>query len=301
MSEELKNFKFRKLKISDYKEFNKLFYSCFKKKISFEFFKWRYFSSKLSFCYGAFTSSRLIANVGMVPTKLNIKPSNIVYSRHSSMVLKKYRGIGIFSELLKKVKKKIFNKVYLIIMWPNPNNFSNFGLDKDSIIKKKYYLYQTYSNSNLLKKNMDISFNELENYKKFFENSSGLIFKNFIYFKKRYLLYRKHDYCLNKFEYNNLKSFFILKRNRDKTGLNYVLLDHFGSEKIYSKHLSYLLNNYERLIFLSEKKYNNSRYQLINYLNLKIGFVKKFNIKNKKFFLNKKKVFLGDTDIFITV
>ena len=186
-------------------------------------------------------------------------------------------------------------------MWPNPNNFSNFGLDKDSIIKKKYYLYQTYSNSNLLKKNMDISFNELENYKKFFENSSGLIFKNFIYFKKRYLLYRKHDYCLNKFEYNNLKSFFILKRNRDKTGLNYVLLDHFGSEKIYSKHLSYLLNNYERLIFLSEKKYNNSRYQLINYLNLKIGFVKKFNIKNKKFFLNKKKVFLGDTDIFITV
>ena len=99
MSDELKNFNFRKLKISDYEEFNKLFFSCFKKKISFEFFKWRYFSNRLSFCYGAFNSSRLIANVGMVSIKLNNKPNNIAYSRHSSMVLKKYRGIGIFSEL----------------------------------------------------------------------------------------------------------------------------------------------------------------------------------------------------------
>ena len=53
---------FRKLKLSDYQKFEKLFYLSFKKKISYKFFKWRYFTDKLSFCYGAFESSNLIAN-----------------------------------------------------------------------------------------------------------------------------------------------------------------------------------------------------------------------------------------------
>ena len=59
------NLIFRKLKISDFKEFRKLFILCFKKDISFKFFKWRYFNDKYSFCYGAFNSSKLVANVGM--------------------------------------------------------------------------------------------------------------------------------------------------------------------------------------------------------------------------------------------
>ena len=110
MSFKLNDCYFRKLKISDYEEFRKLFYSCFKKKISFEFFKWRYFSDKYSFCYGVFNSARLIANVGMVSVKLNNNSNYISYSRHSSMVLKKYRGKRIFSELLDKVKKKFSKK-----------------------------------------------------------------------------------------------------------------------------------------------------------------------------------------------
>ena len=125
---------YRKLKISDYEQFKKLFYSCFRKKISFEFFKWRYFGSKFSFCYGVFISSKLVANVGLVSIKLNSKSNEIIYSRHSSMVLKKYRGIGIFSDLLKKLKKKISSKVNIIVMWPNKKNFSNFNIEK-----KKYY------------------------------------------------------------------------------------------------------------------------------------------------------------------
>ena len=101
MDSKLKNLNitYRKLKISDYEEFRMLFYSCFKKKISFDFFKWRYFSNKSSFCYGAFISSKLIANVGMISVKLNNNKNEIIFSRHSSMVLKKYRRIGIFSDL----------------------------------------------------------------------------------------------------------------------------------------------------------------------------------------------------------
>ena len=86
-----KNIKFRKLKISDFKEFRKLFKECFYRKISFEFYKWRYFSDKYSFCYGAFYSSKLIAKVGMVSMKLNNKSKKQILSRHSSMVAKDFR------------------------------------------------------------------------------------------------------------------------------------------------------------------------------------------------------------------
>ena len=96
MSIKLQNLHFRKLKISDYSEFKKLFYSCFKRKLSFEFYKWRYFNDKFSFCYGAFEDCKLIKNVGMVSIQNSKNLNDIVYSRHSSMVLKKYRGFGIF-------------------------------------------------------------------------------------------------------------------------------------------------------------------------------------------------------------
>ena len=92
-----------------------------------------------------------------------------------------------------------------------------------------------------------------------------------------------------------------MKRNKDQSGLNHVILDHFGSKKLYSLHLSHLINSQKNLIFLSEKKYNNSKCRLINCINLKIGFIKKTKIKEKQKSLINKKVFLGDTDTFITI
>tara|TARA_B100001173_G_C15756170_1_gene448936 strand:- start:7 stop:660 length:654 start_codon:yes stop_codon:yes gene_type:complete len=217
------------------------------------------------------------------------------------MVQKKYRGIGIFSKLLEKVKRKFFNNTSLIFMWPNKNNFANFGFDKKNMVKKKYYLYKTCSTLNSSQKIKNCSINDLNKYKKFIKNNDSLFIKNFFYFKKRYLSYRNHEYFINKFVHKNLTSFLILKRNKDKSGINYVILDHFGSKKIYSKHLSYLISSLDNLIFLSKKRKNNPHYEFLNSINLKVGFVKKFNIEEKKFFLNNKEVFLGDTDIFITI
>ena len=294
------NLIYRKLKISDFEEFRKLFYFCFKKKISFDFFKWRYFSNKFSFCYGAFASSKLIANVGMISIKLNNNNNERIFSRHSSMVLKKYRGMGIFSDLLEEVKKNFLKKSCLVVMWPNKNNFANFGIDKKNIIKNKYYLYKTSSTKTLLKMTKNYRIDELIKFKDFIKNSNSFFLKNFAYFKSRYLFYQKHEYLINKFKLKKLSSFFIVKRNKDKSGLNYVILDHFGSKKIHSKHLSYLIKDQNKLVFLSKTKMNKSGYELINYINFKIGFIKKFNIKEKKTILFNKEIFLGDTDIYIT-
>ena len=76
------NLIYKKLKLTDYEEFNNLFYSCFKKRISFKFFKWRYFSDKSSFCYGVFDCSKLIANIGLVSNKINNKTKDNSLSRH---------------------------------------------------------------------------------------------------------------------------------------------------------------------------------------------------------------------------
>ena len=301
MKIKLKNLYYRKLKITDYYEFRKLFYSCFKKRISFEFYKWRYFSNKFSFCYGAFSSSKLIANVGMVSMILNNNLNEKIFSRHSSMVLTKYRGIGLFSELLRQTKKKISQKFPLVVMWPNRTNFASFNTEKKNIIKKKFYIYKSISNFKTKKKTKNYSINELIKFNKFFKNQNNFFFKNFIYFKNRYLSYKKHEYLINKFEFKKLKSFIILKKNKDKSGLNYVILDHFGSNKIYTKHLAFLINNQNKLIFLSEKPMKKSNCTLIDHLIFKIGFLNKYNTKEKKNILKNKNIFLGDTDIFISI
>ena len=76
-------------------------------------------------------------------------------------------------------------------------------------------------------------------------------------------------------------------------------MDHFGSEKIKSRHLSNLIKIQKKLIFLSSKKINKPNLKLLDNLYLKIGFIKTIpKIEKKNFF--KKKIFLGDTDIFIT-
>ena len=295
------NFTYRKLKLSDYNKFNKLFYSSFKKKISYDFFKWRYFSNKSSFCYGAFYSSELIANVGMVCIRLNKHLNEKTYSRHSSMVLKEYRGLGIFSDLLKNLKKKFLGEINLVVMWPNKNNFANFNLGKSKIIKKKYYLYKTSSHNILSKKTESFPISELVKLKNFIKSNNNLFVKNFPYFYRRYLIYNKHEYLINRYKSRTFTSFFILKKNKDSTGSNYVILDHFGSSEISSKHLSYLIKEKNKLIFLSKKKIYKSNHKLINYINLKIGFLKKINIKEKSKFLINKEIFLGDTDSFITI
>ena len=292
---------YRKLKISDFPEFQELFYLSFGKRISYNFFKWRYFTNKLSFCYGAFESSKLIANVGLISMQLNNNRREKIFSRHSSMVLKKYRGQGIFSFLLDRVKKKISKKVNLVAMWPNENNFSNFGIENRKIIKKKLYLYKIFLVSHKSKKTENFKIEEINKFKDCINNKNSFFYKNLAYFKNRYLSFKKNDYIINKFSSKKLTSFFILKINKDKLGLHYVILDYFGSEKLKSKHFSYLINDQKKLIFLSTKKINKPNFKLLKNIYFKIGSIKNSNFKKQEIDFFNKEIFLGDTDIFMTI
>lgn len=294
-------FIFRKLKISDYQNFSKLFFLCFKKKISYNFFKWRYFNDKYSFCYGVFDSSNLIANVGMKSMQLSLNNNERVFSRHSSMVSRKYRGKGVFSLLLKKVKFFFLNETLIVVMWPNKNNYANFGIPKDRIIKKKYYLYETSNHKLKNKETSDINISNLIRFKNYIYNNNSFFLKNFDYFKNRYLLYKYNEYVINKFELNNFKSFFILKKNKNKSKLRYVILDHFGSKQIKSKHFSQLIKERRKVTMWSTRKIHKTNYKLLNQINLNIGFLKKINFKKKNEILLNKEFMPGDTDSFINI
>jgi len=295
------NLIFRKLKISDFKEFKELFYLCFNKRISFNFFKWRYFDDKFSFCYGVFHSSKMIANVGMKSMKLSNKKNERIFSRHSSMVLKQYRGLGIFSELLKEVKKKIQKDIRIIVMWPNKINFASFGIGQDKFIKKKYYLYKTNHHKIKIKKTLNYNIELLNKFKSFIQNNDNFFLKDLNYFKNRYLSYKKNEYLINKFKSKKFTSFYILKKNKDKSDFEYVILDHFGSNNIKLKHLSQLIHEEQKVIFWRKKKINNLNCKLINHINIVVGFVKENDTLIKNKMLSNKEFMIGDTDSFISI
>jgi len=290
----------RKLKLSDYKSFSSLFYSCFKKKISYEFFKWRYFNDRHSFCYGVFVSSQLIANVGMKSMYLNNGMSQMTFSRHSSMVKSRYRGLGIYSKLLNIVRNKISNKVKILIMWPNKNNYGSFGIKKNLIKHRKYYLYKIINKKKIYSKTENFNIESLGNFKNLIVQNNDFFFKDYDYFKKRYISYKKDDYYLNFFKFKNMISVYLIKKNKKKLGYDNVILDHFGSLKIKSKHFNQLKNEKTNLIFLSKRKINKLNYKFINHINIKIGLIKKINslkVNN----LIKKEFAMGDTDSFLSI
>ena len=295
------NLTYRKLKLSDYKKFSELFNSTFKKKISYQFFKWRYFSDKSSFCYGAFLSSKLIANVGLKSLKLNNKNKEIVFSRHSSMVLRKYQGRGIYSILLENIKKKFLNNARLVVMWPNKNNFANFGIFKKNIISRNLYLYKVITKNIKKKKTSYHRISKIKKFKNYIINNNNFFFKDFTYVKKRYFQYNRNDYLLNKFEYKNNTSIFILKKDRVSSNLNFTILDHFGSNKIKNMHFANLTNENEMITFCNKYKLKHKNYKLIDHINLKIGFLKNNNTKKIKNKILKKEFMLGDTDSFISL
>ena len=186
-------------------------------------------------------------------------------------------------------------------MWPNKNNHSNFGFKNKNLIKKKLYIYETKPIKISSSKVKNIPISKINKFKDYVFEGNSFFLKNMNYFNKRYLLYKKKEYILNKFNYKGFNSFFVLKYLKHNKENKYILLDHFGSNKVKEKHLSCLIKEKKKFIFLSKKKINYSNFKIINSLNFKFATNNKINLKKIKNFLEKKDIFLGDTDNFINL
>ena len=83
----------------DFKIIKKKFLLNFRKKISKEFYVWRYLLSNRIYCYVIEKQKEIIGHVGFVRYKS--KYNSYFLSRHSSFVDEKYRRKNLYSDLIK--------------------------------------------------------------------------------------------------------------------------------------------------------------------------------------------------------
>ena len=98
-------------------------------------------------------------------------------------------------------------------MWPNSKNFATFGIQKNRIFKRNFFLYKTFKKEKEIKKTKNFNINQLNKFKLYIKNNKSFILKNFNYFKNIYILYNHNEYLINLFEKEGYNEFFNIKKN----------------------------------------------------------------------------------------
>ena len=102
--------------------------------ITKKFYLWRYFFEGSFNSFVCLAQNKIIAHVGF--TKYRTGNSNkYLYSRHSSVVSKKFRNKKIYSKLVEYSLRKLKN-LDTLLLWPNINNNKK---NIKSLIKKNRF------------------------------------------------------------------------------------------------------------------------------------------------------------------
>ena len=294
--------KYRKVKKKDISQITNLFKKTFNKKISKEFYDWRYKKKNTYNSYIALENNKVIAHIGYVEYRFFINKK--VYSRHSSFVDKKFRRKNIYTNLLKFSFSKLKKNCNFILAWPNQLNIKNNLKSKNFFLIQRYDLFKSNFKENKIIKLKKFTFNKLK-----FKNKSlnSLFIKDKKYIKWRFFSYKKENYFKLDIDTNKKQS-VILQKNKYRKKLFYNIADYFEDNKVLEKAI-FLLNNlkvnYQFLIPSNDKKFKS---KLIKYncdkdeyvFNVGI-YVLKQNDKLKEILINKikKNIKIADTDVFI--
>ena len=79
-----------------------------------------------------------------------------------------------------------------------------------------------------------------------------------------------------------------------------VVCEGCGSKILKKRHINQLIKEKRKVILWSKIKIDKFNYELIDHINLNIGFLKNIDIK-KKILMLSKEFMPGDTDSFITI
>lgn len=305
--------KFRLVRRQDLKKIQKLFFLTFKKKISFSFYKWRYFNPQSRSYVNK--DNKIIFHVGFVEKKLNNKLQKLVISRHTSMVHKDYRRKGIYlSFFINFLKNKFINKkYYACVTWPNKNNIKTFKKIKNTFFLKKEFLY---SNIHMYKNNYkNINTDFLKEFKNFFsyqnhlefkklKSETSFFFKDFNYINERYINdpIKKYYYFFKTF--NKKLTLIIFSINKIHSQDSIVIHDYFGSKNLLKKSTIFFEEYFRKLnlpivfwkLWITKKKPNYLKHfkKSKNFQNIIIIPFKKNKIKIDKLLFT-----IGDNDTFM--
>ena len=213
-------------------------------------------------------------SLDMKPNKINM--SNISTTGNISLSINSYK--------LSKLNKLASNSVDLNnFSYPNKNNYvnsSNKNIKNDNSFEKKDKTYDSNDASSLRKKNMYKSYNE----DTIFTKSKSSIGKNNENFNKKFLDNLNPIYALLKKEF--LSEFN--RKTKDITYLKYLLkkkkIDiELEKEKRISDVEKQDLNNYNcRIIYDIFNKFNDSKFEYLNYLKKTVSQEKEKNEKLKE-------------------
>lgn len=294
----MNNITYRKLSFgSEFDTIRKNFFKNFKKKLSKNFYLWRYQPAKNGLCFIALKSNKVVGHVAFV--KYEFKNNIFFAARHSSFVNIEFRRRNIYSSLVKyslqQLKKE---KILFVQIWPNDLNIKTNKKFKNLIKLQNQTIFVSSVNKNKIKL---IKLRKIDQLKKFVVREKfSLINKNIKYYKWRYFEKKpREDFYIHIF--NQRKSLFIF--NYNKRNKIYYLLEHLGKKKDFYQHLLQISDKLRFALWVSEKEKNNNKFSEIKlkkdskkifYSYLIPLYKKNFNFKK-----NSIRLLMGDTDSFI--
>jgi hypothetical protein len=297
---------FRRVQSKDISLLLKLFKTVFKKKISEEFYNWRYYNKNYS-SFVALYKNNIIAHIGFVEYKFNLK-SNYIFSRHSTFVIPEFQKKGVYYKLLKYSFSKIKIKSNYVIAWPNLKNLESSKRHDNFKVINTYNLF--YKINFVNKKNF-IFTKVFENYLKKLKFTQ----KNHLFFRdKKFIDWRYNTYQKDQFFFLDDKklSHFIFQKKYFNNIIYYLIIDYYGNYLNYEKEMKLVLKlllknkiNFQVLISSTNKKFNSFfQKEKIKKNNNKfyVGLYKIGNNVNLKKNIEKKiinDVKITDTDVFI--
>lgn len=306
---------FKIVQYNDIQNIIDLFKLVFNKSISKDFYVWRYKDNKKFNCFIAKTEDKVIAHIGFV--KYHLNSTDLIFSRHSSMVHRKFRRNRIYTKLLEWGIQKL-EPNFGILIWPNSINYRVQKKQNLKIknIEKKYLFHKNIltkrknqENDFFLKRNI-----ETDRLKQCLKNNNtkSIILKDYKFFKKRYLLYDNENlfYFFKKYSYK-LSDLLIVKKLIIQNTINYYAIDYYGDFKNYNlmieQFIHYLSINKKNNEIIQFKIFltNNFYVKELKHLALKKSLKKMLNICiiNPEIRLYKSmkdyNFFLGDTDALI--
>ena len=233
----LDNLIFRRVVKKDIGSILKLFQNIFGKKISKNFYNWRYHNKS----YSAFVcvhKKKIIAHIGFVKYKLS-KKKNYIYSRHSTFVTPQFQKKKIYYNLLKFSFEKLKRKTNFVIAWPNLINLKSSINHPNFKIINIYYLYskvnfsKNNNNKNVFKK---INKKFIKNLK--FDQKNHLFFRDSHFLDWRYNQYKKKDFFY--LDEEKLKN-FIFQKKIIQNKIFYLIIDYYGKNNNYTKEIKSLI------------------------------------------------------------
>ena len=253
------------------------------------FYTWRYLFAGEFNSFVCMQQNKIIAHVGYSKYRTENK-NKYLYSRHSSVVIKKLRNKKIYSKLVEYSIKNLKN-LDTLLLWPNINNYKRKtkSLKKKNIFKiTNKFIFFKNKNIDQLKK-----FKEIEIIKKYLKINSNLhiIYKNVRYIKQRYFYLDKNKYFYHEFKNKSLAIF-----TKSRSDNEYVLIDLIGDKNKKNSHINYLTKNLSFYYSINIK----NKMKLTKFIDTGVRF-NLICITNKKIKPKNYDIHLGDTDSFLKI